>query len=73
MKIKSLYLSLILMAFIAMVLTSCKDKKAEPKSETHEELHASTAYQCPMDCEDGKTFDEPGTCPVCKMDLQELK
>ena len=56
-----------------MALTSCKDKKVEPKSETHEELHASTAYQCPMDCEDGKTYDEPGTCPVCKMDLQELK
>jgi len=26
-------------------------------------------YQCPMDCEKGKLYDQPGSCPVCKMDL----
>ena len=26
-------------------------------------------YQCPMDCEKGKTYAEKGKCPVCKMDL----
>jgi hypothetical protein len=26
-----------------------------------------------MDCEKGKTYDEPGSCPVCKMDLQKVK
>ncbi len=30
-------------------------------------------YQCPMKCEGAKTYDAPGTCPVCKMDLQEVK
>lgn len=73
MKIKSTALSLLLLAFTMMALSSCKDKKAEPKTETHEELHASATFQCPMDCEDGKTYEEPGTCPVCKMDLQEVK
>lgn len=29
-------------------------------------------YFCPMECEGEKTYDQPGTCPVCKMDL-ELK
>lgn len=36
----------------------------------HEHAHAK--YKCPMDCEDGKTYDEPGQCPVCEMDLTEV-
>ena len=31
---------------------------------------AEAAYACPMDCEKGKTYSEPGQCPVCEMDLQ---
>jgi hypothetical protein len=30
------------------------------------------AYQCPMDCEDGKTYEKEGNCPVCKMDLKKV-
>ena len=33
----------------------------------------SVSYQCPMDCESGKTYDKEGICPVCKMDLKEVK
>jgi Cu+-exporting ATPase len=32
------------------------------------ELHA-VKYICPMECEGDKTYDEPGKCPVCKMNL----
>lgn len=28
-------------------------------------------FQCPMDCEVGKTYTEPGSCPVCNMDLRQ--
>ncbi len=28
-------------------------------------------YYCPMQCEGDKTYDEPGNCPVCGMDLLE--
>ena len=28
-------------------------------------------YQCPMDCEKGKTYDKPGICPKCKMELKK--
>ncbi len=28
-------------------------------------------YYCPMRCEGDKTYDEPGDCPVCGMDLVE--
>lgn len=30
---------------------------------------ASAIYECPMHCEGEKTYDQPGSCPVCKMDL----
>lgn len=32
----------------------------------------SALYQCPMKCEGEKTYDVPGSCPVCKMDLEKL-
>ncbi|WP_274476166.1 heavy metal translocating P-type ATPase [Mangrovimonas aestuarii] len=28
-------------------------------------------FYCPMHCEDDKTYDKPGDCPVCGMDLLE--
>ncbi|HLO71787.1 MAG TPA: heavy metal-binding domain-containing protein [Flavipsychrobacter sp.] len=30
-------------------------------------------YQCPMKCEQEKTYDKPGTCPVCGMKLKGIK
>jgi hypothetical protein len=34
---------------------------------------AMVEYQCPMKCEGDKTYHAPGSCPVCKMDLKEVK
>src|SRR5690606_20607867 len=31
----------------------------------------SGVYYCPMHCEGDKTYDKPGSCPVCGMDLVE--
>ena len=28
-----------------------------------------TKYQCPMNCEGNKTYNQPGECPVCSMQL----
>src|SRR5690606_26773235 len=28
-------------------------------------------FYCPMHCEGDKTYDEPGSCPICGMDLVE--
>lgn len=33
---------------------------------------AEASYQCPMKCEGDKTYDKPGSCPVCKMDLKKM-
>tara|TARA_R110000764_G_scaffold35872_1_gene80235 strand:+ start:2367 stop:5051 length:2685 start_codon:yes stop_codon:yes gene_type:complete len=39
----------------------------------HPEQHkkGSGVYYCPMHCEGDKTYDAPGKCPVCKMNLVE--
>ncbi|MGB5434540.1 MAG: heavy metal-binding domain-containing protein [Maribacter sp.] len=72
MKSRVIFLPLFLISFSFFFLTSCKDKTTENKPDPHTELHASAAYQCPMDCEDGKTYEEAGSCPVCKMDLKAV-
>ncbi|WP_111706695.1 SCO family protein [Lutibacter citreus] len=33
---------------------------------------AEVVYQCPMKCEGEKTYTEPGSCSVCKMDLKPI-
>jgi len=35
--------------------------------------HAPKVYQCPMKCEGEKTYDKPGKCPKCGMDIQDVK
>ncbi len=35
-----------------------------------EQNKSNVHYQCPMDCEKGKTYTELIQCPVCNMDLQ---
>lgn len=83
MKKINLFISLIL--FLGIVLTSCNDAKKEShkKEEStmehgdHEDEKsdkvAMAKYQCPMKCEGDKTYDKAGSCPVCKMDLKEVK
>ncbi len=46
---------------------------AQEKVATKVEAIVKTdAYQCPMDCEKGKTYTKPGSCPICKMDLKKV-
>jgi len=42
-----------------------------PKKERKKENNGTGVFYCPMHCEDDKTYDEPGDCPVCGMDLVE--
>ncbi|MBP8793390.1 MAG: SCO family protein [Lutibacter sp.] len=52
-------ITLILVVVIGLV--SCKNTSNNTEEGT---------YQCPMKCEGEKTFTEPGSCSVCKMDLE---
>jgi len=64
---------------VAVTAISCKDKEQKQSEESHMHddagnEHASLdVYQCPMDCENGKTYDEEGKCPVCNMDLKKVE
>src|SRR5664279_1680558 len=44
-----------------------KEQKLKPKPAGK----GSGVFYCPMHCEGNKTYDKPGDCPVCGMDLLE--
>jgi hypothetical protein len=62
-------------ATTVLVFTACGNNTAiETKSgdttvTTSDHKHS---YRCPMDCENGKTYDKEGTCPVCGMKLEHF-
>jgi copper-exporting ATPase len=39
--------------------------------ESPKKVKGSGIFYCPMHCEGNKTYDHPGDCPVCGMDLVE--
>ncbi|MBD0833434.1 heavy metal translocating P-type ATPase [Aestuariibaculum sediminum] len=48
-----------------------KEHHHKSKKETKTSGHGTGVYYCPMHCEGDKTYDKPGDCPVCGMDLVE--
>lgn len=60
---------------------SSKQVEEQKEHATHDDAEdddhgyemAMAAYQCPMKCEDEKTYAEEGSCPVCKMDLKKVE
>jgi protein SCO1/2 len=60
------------LALIAtIVVIGCKN---ENKGVEKSEEIALTEYQCPMKCEDDKTYtDKDVKCPVCGMELKEVE
>ncbi|WP_242093788.1 heavy metal translocating P-type ATPase [Aestuariivivens sediminicola] len=42
-----------------------------PKKKMQPEEKGTGIFYCPMHCEGNKTYDQPGDCPVCGMDLVE--
>lgn len=45
-------------------------ENAKPKVKI-KPLQGNEVFYCPMQCEGDKTYDKPGDCPVCGMDLIE--
>ena len=57
-----------------MFITSCGSNNSETKTEKSAIEESATAqYQCPMKCEGEKTYNKPGQCPKCNMDLQKVE
>lgn len=66
---KKVLFALAIIFTMSLSVTSCKkENKEELKNEK-----TSQVYQCPMDCEKGKSYTKPGNCPVCKMELKAKK
>jgi hypothetical protein len=72
---------LILSSIVAIaLLASCGDG-AKSKSDSVQATApangnsniAAVKYQCPMKCEGEKTYDAAGKCPMCQMDMKEVK
>ena len=59
-----------LLALLLLGLAACTGHADHSK---HGSGAAATAYQCPMKCEGEKSYPQPGSCPVCKMDLQAVE
>ena len=64
------------LAAVLCVFTACNNAtKTDSTTKKIEKIDKTTAkeytskYICPMHCE-GSGSDEPGTCPVCKMDYE---
>jgi hypothetical protein len=61
---------------IVLMATACNnsgstEKKADSQIQPAGDSTKNAVYQCPMDCEKGKTYEQPGKCPVCEMDLEK--
>src|SRR5690606_15541959 len=41
------------------------------KEEKRAQQNSTGTFYCPMHCEGEKTYNKPGDCPVCGMDLVE--
>src|SRR3546814_16311374 len=54
-----------------------KSPEIDPHTASHhpgsipekQQENAGGTYYCPMHCEGDRTYDKPGHCPVCGMDL----
>jgi len=67
---KKIVLTLVF-GFLFVTFSNAQDAVSKVKV-TKVAYHNTDAYQCPMDCEKGKTYKEEGSCPVCKMDLKKV-
>mgnify|MGYP006155774947 CR=1 FL=1 len=72
---KKITLLLALAFAVNVTLTACKLEKKEVKKEQtttdKKEVATKDVYQCPMKCEQDKTYDKEDKCSVCKMKLRK--
>lgn len=59
---KSIFIKISFMALIGfLVVTACSSGSDEKENKA--------SYYCPMECEGEKSYDKPGTCPICGVEL----
>jgi Heavy metal binding domain len=58
---------------LTVSLVSCSSSTDKKQDGTTTPTQEASLYQCPMQCEGDKTYDKPGKCPVCGMDLKQVE
>ncbi len=75
MKIKTkpgLFGILIMLSVIVGGTACTNNSESTSSSKTTDTMSKKeVVYYCPMKCEGDKTYDEPGQCPECGMDLKK--
>lgn len=80
---KSNIVTTVLLAIAFISFTACGDNTATTNEEqtpatgqettTDDQHEEGMVYQCPMKCEGDLVYEEPGRCPVCKMELKPVE
>jgi len=58
---------------LLLSVTSCNNGSKPNEGTTGTPEQQASVYQCPMQCEGEKTYDKPGKCPVCGMELKPVQ
>ena len=58
---------------IGTILLSSCNNNSQAKSPANRNMKSIVKKQCPMKCEGQIAYKDKDICPVCKMDLQEIK
>lgn len=66
---KSILIGLLMVGSTLVFSTSCSNSSTDDTHHDDTKHMHSTEYVCPMKCEGEKTYEEPGSCPKCGMDL----
>lgn len=66
---KNFILTVTLFVIAAASAAGCAgtDKKQVKEAEIKTDV-----YTCPMKCNNGQTYEKPGTCPQCGMELEKV-
>lgn len=60
------------MMIVSGILSCSNEKGKDASTEATVASEHKHSYRCPMNCEKGKTYDKPGKCPVCGMNLEHF-
>lgn len=66
---KKTFLTTVSAIGLFFALISCQCNKDNENLNPEKNAAAEDRYICPMNCENGKTYEQQGQCPVCGMDL----
>lgn len=68
---KFLIFTSVMFSLSLMTISSCQNSTSE--NSTEEQTDQEFVYICPMDCEDGKTYEDVLQCPVCEMNMDKVE